>query len=293
MQSRQERDDKGDDMRATRTTLLTGGTGKTGSRVARRLQERGIPTRIGSRSGEPAFDWEDRTTWAGALHDVGSVYLSYYPDLAAPGAVLAVRAFLEVAIEQGVGRVVLLSGRGEEEAQAAERVVQESGLEWTVVRCSWFSQNFSESFLLEPLLGGEVALPSGDVPEPFVDVEDIAEVAAAALAEDGHVGTLYELTGPRLLTFADAVAEIAEATGREIRFVPVSVDEYAAALAEEKVPEEFASFIAYLFREVMDGRNTYLANGVERALGRPARDFSDYVRDAAASGVWNVDHERA
>ena len=165
--------------------------------------------------------------------------------------------------------------------------MQAAGVDWTVVRCAWFSQNFSENYLLEPLLSGEVVLPAGDVPEPFVDANDIADVAVAALTEDGHAGGLYELTGPRLLTFADAVAEIAAAAGREIRFVPLSVEEYASALDEEGVPAEFVSLLTYLFSEVLDGRNAQLADGVQRALGRAPKDFADYARDAAAAGAWN------
>ncbi|MGH2821844.1 MAG: SDR family oxidoreductase, partial [Thermoleophilaceae bacterium] len=148
------------------TTLVLGGTGKTGRRVAERLEARGVPVRVGSRSAEPPFDWEDRDTWAAALDGGGSVYISYYPDLAIPGAPDAVGSFAELAVERGVRRLVLLSGRGEEEAQRAERAVRDTGADWTIVRCSWFSQNFSESFLLESVLAGEVALPVDGVPEP-------------------------------------------------------------------------------------------------------------------------------
>jgi len=276
----------------TKKTLVLGGTGKTGRRVVERLEARGLPVRVGSRSGGVPFDWEERATWAPALRDVGSVYVSYYPDLAVPGAVVAVRSFVELAVERGVRRLVLLSGRGEEEARRAERAVQEvgeeAGAEWTVVRCAWFSQNFDESYLLGPVLGGEVVLPADGMPEPFVDAADIADVAVAALTEDGHAGEIYELTGPRLLTFAEAVGEISRVSGREIRYVPISVEEYESVLAEEKVPAEFVSFLTYLFGEVLDGRNAHLTDGVRRALGREPRDFHDYARDAAATGVWNV-----
>jgi uncharacterized protein YbjT (DUF2867 family) len=270
------------------TTLVLGGTGKTGRRVAQRLKARGVPTRVGSRSGEPSFDWGEEATWAPALRDVESVYVSYYPDLAVPGAPATVRSFAELAVENGVRRLVLLSGRGEEEAQRAERVVQEAGAEWTVVRCAWFSQNFSENYLLEPILGGEVVLPAGDVPEPFVDADDIADVAVAALREGGHAGELYELTGPRLLTFEDAIGEISRAAGRKIRYVPVSVEEYASMLSDQGVPAEFIWLLTYLFSEVLDGRNAYLTDGVRRALGREPKDFRAYAREAAATGIWGV-----
>ena len=271
----------------TKPTLIIGGTGKTGRRVAERLEQRGIPTRIGSRSADSPFDWEDSDTWAGALEGAGAAYISYYPDIAIPGAVEAVTALAATAMEHGVRRLVLLSGRGEEEAQRAERAVRESGADWTIVRCSWFSQNFSEGFFAEQVAAGEIVLPTTSVPEPFVDVEDIADVAALALAEDGHEGQVYELTGPRMLTFEEAVGEIAAATGREIRYVPVALQEYAAGAREQGEPEEIVGFLTYLFGEVLDGRNAVLTDGVKRALGRAPRDFSEFAREAAAAGVWS------
>ena len=271
----------------TKPTLIIGGTGKTGRRVAERLERRSIPTRIGSRSADPPFDWEDRDTWAGALEGARAAYISYYPDIAIPGAVEAVSALAATALEHDVRRLVLLSGRGEEEAQRAERAVRESGADWTIVRCSWFSQNFSEGFFAEAVAAGEVVLPVTSVPEPFVDVEDIADVAALALAEDGHEGQVYELTGPRMLTFEQAVGEIAAATGREISYVPVSLEEYEAGAREQGEPEEIVGFLTYLFGEVLDGRNAVLTDGVQRALGRAPRDFSEFVHEAAAAGVWN------
>ena len=183
---------------------------------------------------------------------------------------------------------MLLSGRGEEEAERAEQAVADSGAELTIMRATWFAQNFSEDYWREAVVSGEVALPAGDAPEPFVDADDIADVAVAALTDDRHVGELYELTGPRLLTFAEAVNEIAEATGREIRYVPVSIEEYAAAAAAQGVPGEVIELLSYLFAEVLDGRNAHLVDGVQRALGREPRDFGDYARATAASGVWDA-----
>ena len=270
------------------TTLVLGGTGKTGRRVARRLAALGHAVRVGSRSGRPPFDWQDRATWAPALRGVGAAYLSYYPDLAAPGAAETAGAFARLAVISGVSRLVLLAGRGEPETEVAEQAVRESGAELTIVRAAWFNQNFSEDFLLGPVLAGEVALPAGEVPEPFVDADDIAEVAVAALTQDGHAGQLYELTGPRLLTFAEAVAEIAVAAGRPIGYLPVPADDYAAAAVRQGVPAETVELLSYLFREVLDGRNARLADGVQRALGRQPRDFVSYALRTAASGIWNV-----
>jgi uncharacterized protein YbjT (DUF2867 family) len=218
---------------------------------------------------------------------VSAVYISYYPDLAVPGAPDVVGSFARLAMEKGVTRQVLLAGRGEPEGEQGEEAVRESGAELTILRSTWFAQNFSEDYMLEHVLAGQVALPAGDTPEPFVDADDIADVAVAAFTEPGHAGELYELTGPRLLTFAEAVQEIAAASGREVRYVPVSVEEHAAAAAAHGVPEEVIGLLTYLFSEVLDGRNARLADGVERALGRKPRDFADYARKAAAAGAWN------
>ena len=281
-----------DNAQETKTTLVLGGTGKTGRRVAKRLEARGLPVRVGSRSGEPPFDWEDRTTWAPALRGVESVYVTYYPDLAVPGAVAAVRLFSSLAVEARVRRLVLLSGRGEPEAERAELALQEvvdarAGAEWTILRSTWFMQNFSEDYMLEHVLSGEIRLPAGDVPTPFLDADDIADVAVAALTDEGHAGQLYELTGPRSLTFAEAAAEIAAATGHEVRYVPVSLEEHAAEAAEHGVPAEVVELLTYLFDEVVDGRNADTTDGVRRALGREPRDFADYARDVAAAGIWD------
>jgi uncharacterized protein YbjT (DUF2867 family) len=271
----------------TKATLVLGGTGKTGRRVVERLEGRDIPVRVGSRSGQPPFDWEDKATWERALRDVESVYVSYYPDLAVPGAVEAVRSFAEHAVGNGVRRLVLLSGRGEPEAERAEAAVRDSGADLAILRSTWFMQNFSEDYMLEHVLSGEIRLPAGDVPTPFLDVDDIADVAVAALTDDRHAGQLYELTGPRSLTFAEVAAEIAEATGREIRYVPVSLEEHAAEAAEHGVPAEVVELLTYLFDEVVDGRNANTTDAVRRALGREPRDFKDYAREAAATGVWD------
>jgi uncharacterized protein YbjT (DUF2867 family) len=267
------------------TTLVLGGTGKSGRRVAARLPH---DVRIGSRAGKPPFDWTDDTTWASALAGVESVYVSYYPDVSFPDAAPRVSAFARSAAEAGVIRLVLLSGRGEPEAEPAEQGVRDAGLEWTILRCSWFMQNFSEHFLHEPVLEGVIALPAGDVAEPFLDVDDLADVAVAALTRPGHGGRVYELTGPRLLTFTDVAAELSTATGRQVRYLPVTADEYAAAAAEAGIPAEEIEPLTELFVRVLDGHNAHLSGEVERVLGRPARDFADYARAAAAAGAWST-----
>ncbi|GGS35275.1 NmrA family transcriptional regulator [Actinokineospora fastidiosa] len=273
----------GNDMQVENPILVVGGTGKTGRRVAGRLAARGRAVRIGSRSGAPAFDWAYPGTWGAAVDGVRSAYLTYYPDLAFPGAVEAIAEFSEVAVKAGVERLVLLSGRGEEAAERAEGVVRDSGAAWSVVRCSWFNQNFSEAFLVDSVLDGRIALPAGDAVEPFVDADDIADVVVAALTEPGHDGEVYELTGPRALGFAEVAAELSAATGREIGYTPLTAAQFAAVLREHGLPEDFGE----LFTLILDGRNAHPADGVQRALGRAPKDFTDYARETAATGVWS------
>ncbi len=270
------------------TTLVLGGTGKTGRRVAEKLQARGVQTRIASRSTDLPFDWNDRSTWDAVLEGVTAAYVTYAPDLAIPGAKEAIRAFVEKAVTHGVQRIVLLSGRGEEEAQDCERIIQEAGVEWTIVRASWFNQNFSEGEFLGMVLDGAITLPTADIAEPFIDVNDIADVAVAALTEEGHAYEIYEVTGPRMMTFAELAQEISSAAGREVQFIQIPREAFAAAIAESGAPDDIAWLLNYLFETVLDGRNAYVCDGVQRALGREPTDFADYARRVAARGIWNT-----
>lgn len=270
------------DLAGNSTILVIGGTGKTGRRVAERLTGRGIPVRIGSRTGRPAFDWDEPATWDAALEGIGAAYVTYYPDLAFPGVSDLIAGFSAAALAHGVKKIVLLSGRGEDGALASEESVQNSGVAWTILRCNWFNQNFNESFFLGPVLEGVISIPAGDAVEPFIDADDIADVAVAALTEPGHDGQVYELSGPRLLGFHEVAREISIASGREIIYSPVTAAEYEVILAKEGLPRDFVD----LFTLILDGRNASLRDGVQRALGREPRDFSDFAREAAASGIW-------
>jgi uncharacterized protein YbjT (DUF2867 family) len=252
------------------------------------LRQAGKSVRMGSRSAAVPFDWERRETWGLALRNIQSVYVSYQPDLAVPGALDTVRSFFSQAIDAGAEKLVFLSGRGEPECQDAEKALQATKADWTILRSSWFNQNFSENFFLDPIRAGEVALPGTLAPEPFVDVDDLVDISVAALTSSSHSRQLYELTGPQALTFAEAVGEIAQATGRRIAFLPVSMEEYRAELLRQQVPREVVDLVMYLFATVLDGRNTPVMDGVQRALGRPPRSFSDYAQRTAATGIWGA-----
>ena len=271
----------------TAPILIIGGAGKTGGRVNALLKARGIATRPVSRSTTPSFDWARPETWATALDGVSRAYVTYHPDIAVDGAREAIAKLGHLAREKGLEQVVLLSGRGEPGAQSAEAALQASGVPWTIVRASWFNQNFSEGFLLDGVLAGEISLPAGAVPEPFIDADDIADVVVAALTDERHANRLYEVTGPRSLTFAEAVSEIAAGLGRPIRYTQIAPEDFVVTL-RAYVPEDIVQLLNELFAVVLDGRNTQVMRGVEEALGRPARDFTAYVRRTVAAGTWSV-----
>lgn len=267
--------------------LVLGGKGKTGRRVAEKLAALGKNIRIGSRSETPAFDWETPATWSSALEGISKVYITFQPDLAVPGAREAIEGFTAEAVRAGVQKMVLLSGKGEREAELCEQIVMNAGAGWTIVRASWFNQNFSESFFLDAILAGHVALPKSEALVPYVDADDIADVVVEALLDDQHNGQVYELTGPRQLTFPQVVQEISVASGRDIPFVPISMEEYTNLLKEFKVPDDYIWLVNYLFTEVLTESNSIVTGDVEKVLGRKPKDFSEYVRETAATGVWN------
>jgi uncharacterized protein YbjT (DUF2867 family) len=274
--------------KANSLTLVLGGTGKTGRRIVTKLKEKQVSIRIGSRSVTPAFDWNDQSNWDESLKDIEKVYLNYAPDLAIPGATESVKAFVERAKSHGVRHVVLLSGRGEAEAQACEKIVQESGIDWTIVRASWFYQNFSEGAFVDMVLSGQIILPVGSVSEPFIDADDIADVVVAALTEQGHTGEVYEVTGPRLMTFTDIASELSKITGRHISYVQIPHDDFIAGIGQSGAPREMIWLLDYLFSTVLDGRNAYLSNGVQRALRRQPRDFMEYAAAVAETNLWRI-----
>lgn len=275
------------------TILVTGATGKSGRRVVSRLRAAGHRVRAASRGGEHHFDWSDDTTWDAALTGASSVYI-----VQLDGTRL-VRPFVARAKRLGVRRVVLASGRGIDDPDYApdptgvrdalldsEAAVRDSGLEWTISRPGWFAQNFSEGFFADAVRTGRLRLPVGDGGASFVDAHDIAAVVAAALTRDGHSGRIYELSGPTVVTLAEAAAEIAATTGRDIRYVPISEAEYLAELEGQGLPPAEAAMYAGMLKPLRDNTDAYLSDGVERALGRPARSFAEFAASTTTAGGW-------
>lgn len=268
--------------------LVIGATGKTGRKVVEGLKQQNHNVRLGSRNNNPSFDWNDPSTWSNALAGMDKVYITYYPDLAVPGALEAVKALTEEAKKAGVKKAVLLSGKGEKEAERCEQAVANSGLDYTLVRASWFNQNFSEGAFLEPILAGNVALPMPHTKIPFVDTTDIAEVVVKVLLDESHNGKTYEITGPRTLTFEEAIKEIATATDRHIQYQAVSLETYKSMMQSAGLPPDYIWLLDYLFREVLGNeKNQVVTSDVEKVLGRKATDFKQYVQETMRTKIWN------
>ncbi|MCA6074999.1 NmrA family NAD(P)-binding protein [Fulvivirga sedimenti] len=268
--------------------LVIGGTGKTGHRVVKGLSELGHHVTVGSRKGTPAFDWEDYSTFAPALKGMDRAYIVYYPDLAVPGAKEAITALTEAALKEGVEKVVLLSGKGETVAEACEEIVANSGLNYTLVRASWFNQNFSEGAFLDFVLAGQVALPMPEAEIPFVDADDIAEVVTKVLVDDSYNGETITVTGPKKLTFGQIVKIMEQAIGRNIQYIPISIEEFKAGMKAAGLPDSYVWLFGYLFKEVLGNPdNQAVSNDVKRVLGRRATSFEEYVQKTLDTGVWN------
>lgn len=268
--------------------LVLGGTGKTGRRVVQRLEALGHEVRSASRASEPSFDWSKPEQWEAVLEGMDKAYVTYYPDLAVPGSKEAITQLVEIAERSGLKKLVILSGRGEPEAQKCESIALKSNINTVVVRVDWFMQNFSEYFFLDPIKAGVLAVPQAETKIPFIDLDDVADVALVALLNERYSNEVLELTGPDLINFREVVGEVSRATGRDIQYIPISIEEYTEMLRSLEVPEDFIWLITYLFTNVLDGRNASTTNTIEEILGRPAKSFSTFAREMAAAGVWEA-----
>ncbi|MEV6416328.1 NAD(P)H-binding protein [Kribbella sp. NPDC051718] len=282
-------------MTTTNPFLIIGGKGKTGRRVAEQLDARGVPYRLASRSSEQRFDWYDESTWSPTIAGIDTAYLA--PPVGPTGLAQAGR-FIQQAAAEGLRRVVLLSGRGVgspgrdfavyESSVELENSVRASGADWTIVRPAWFAQNFSEDFLFDYVLGGEIRLAAGDGGEAWIDTNDVGDVMAAALLDERHTGETYSLSGPRTLTLAEVAAELSTVTGRQVKYVDLEPEEFVAELVSYGQTLEDAESVRDLFAVIRHHRSEYVSEGVQEVLGRAPRDFADWARETAKTGVWSV-----
>ncbi len=264
--------------------LVTGATGKTGSRIAQQLEARGAAVRRAGRSFEPVFDWSRPETYQAALQGCRASYICYYPDYAFPGTAKALNAFTDAATRAGVEHLVMLVGRGETHAINAETVVRRSGIPTTVLRSAWFAQNFSEGAMLEGVIDRVIAMPGGNVREPIIDLDDLCEVASRMLMAVPGDRTL-ELTGPAALSFEEMTDILSRELNREITYQPISFDEFFDVL-NSVADQDYARIVTDIAQETFDGRNEPVSSDVELILGRPATHFATFARRAFKAGAW-------
>ena len=269
------------------TILVTGATGKTGSRISKLLEDAGHSVRRGSRRSNTVFDWQDTATWSATLHDVQSVYICFYPDFAVPGALDTLATFAEAAKSAGVERLVMITGRGERYAQLGEEILFNSGISTTILRSAWFAQNFSEGSLHQPVMENVIPMPGDGIGEPIVDLDDFAEVAVKVLTEFGHENRIYEITGPRVITFGEVANILTETLNRHIQYVPITFEAFHEEL-ERATDKAYADIVTSIARETFDGRNANLSGDVERLLNRPSSDFIEFALRASKTGCWDV-----
>lgn len=277
----------------TSPILILGGKGKTGRRVVTQLEAKGVPVRLASRSSERRFDWYDETTWPGIISGIHTAYLA--PPVGPSGLAQACR-FVEQAAADGLRRVVLLSGRGVgspgrefavyESSLDLEQALKSSGADWTIVQPAWFMQGFSEDFLREYVLAGEIRVSAGTGAEAWIDTDDVGDVMTTALLDESYVGQTLAISGPRTLTMTEIADELTTATGRKISYVDLDPEAHVAELIEQGLTPEDADAVRDLFAVIRNHRSEYVSDGVEQILGRAPRDFTDWARETAKTGVW-------
>lgn len=270
------------------TTLVLGGTGKTGTRVASRLTRRGLSVRTAARHGaDVAFDWDDAATHRLAVEGIDRLYL--VPPVMRTQFAEQVSAFLDLAEAAGVRHVTYLSAYGIDLAppEVALRTVEldlmdRPTLTHSIIRPAWFMQNFSETFL-KPI-DGAITVPSGDGGEAFVDVEDIAAVAAATLVEPAaHAGAEYAPTGPDTLTVSQAAGIIGRVTGQPIRHVDVDRQAWVEGVIASGVPAEYGEMLQMLTDTVASGLGSRPNDDIRAVTGRPPTRFVDFAQRTAAA----------
>ncbi len=264
--------------------LVTGATGTTGSRVVAALSQHGVPTRQATRTpsspGQVRLDWADRATYRDALRGVAAVYLIAPIGVVDP--VPLVEPFLEEALRQGVRRVVQLSSSALPEGApglgAVHRLVRTTMPEWTVLRPSWFMQNFvGQHLVARGVKRGEIVTATGNGKVAFIDAGDIAAVARRALTDDIPHNTEHLLTGPAALSYADAAAILTQQTGRAISHRSVSAEEMMALIAAQGIPAEFAKVLAAMDADIRGGAEDRVTDTVNAVTGRPAHGFRTFV----------------
>ena len=281
--------------------VVTGALGNVGSAVVKALSERGadvraadiapdaLTERFGQELEVARLDFGDAATFGPVLEGAQSLFLIRPPAISRVGPTL--NRFLDAAVEAGVEHVVFSSVAGAENDRIVphhrvEQHLLQSGLEWTMLRPGFFSQNIGSAYRRDIVEDDRVFIPAGEGRVAFIDARDIGEVAALALTEDGHRGQAYHLTGPEAMTIDEVAAVLSDVLGRTIRYEPASALGYFRHLRGQGLVVVQAVVQTILHVGLRKGDAEPVTDTVERLLGRPARTVREYLTDYAAT--WSV-----
>lgn len=279
----------------TGKVLVLGGTGKTGGPLVRRLTEEGHGVKCASRSGAAPggaegcrFDWYAAESHGAALDGVGSIYL--IAPLGAPDPLQVMQPFIETAIARGVGRFVLLSSSLLEEGGPAMGMVhaflRQCAPQWAVLRPSWFMQNFViDPHLTSICSEGAIYSATDDGLVPFIDAEDIAEVALHALTDARPTANDLLITGPQAISYDQVAATIGGVVGRPVRHVRLTAEQLAKRFEDAGIPAEYATMLAGLDRAIAAGAEARTTDIVEKVTGHPPASFESFAQ--AHAGQWH------
>jgi uncharacterized protein YbjT (DUF2867 family) len=269
------------------TFLILGGTGKVGRRLGQSLTAAGHAARAASRHAAVRFDWAEPATWPDALAGTDGLFII------GPGSATdwsgRLTSLLTTAQSAGTKHAVLLSARGVEflpggAVGQSEQALREGPLSWTILRPSHFAQNFTEAMFVP--VDGVITTAVGTGAEPFIDVADVADVAAAVLARDTWHETTLELSGPEAITFAEAAAILTQASGTSVRFADESDASHVARLRAAGTPEGYIEWRMAMLGGIRSGADAYLSDGVQAVLGRPATSFREWARREVPAAAW-------
>lgn len=274
------------------SVLVTGSRGKTGRLLVEALrQSEGVRVIAASRQsdGDRRLDWDDKATWKSALSGAEALYLvkptNNLTDPHAEDVAERVRGFLASA--DRLKRVVLLSEIGAADRDEAldekrvERAVEQSGLDWTILRPNWFMQNFSDpSFYLKAIREeGRIAVPKSGMPTSFIDSRDIADCAAKILLHGGHAQKYYTLTGQSSHTWSDAMSMISKAAGHSVTYSDVPLEEFLSRAHYQSLPARVMAHHRKVYELLSSIEAGKVTGDTERILNRSARGFEDFVRE--------------
>ncbi len=280
------------------TILITGATGNVGVEVVKALQSYQADIRVAARHVDSAraklgngigyvrFDFERPETYAAAFHDVRRLFLVRPPHISDVSRHIA--PAIRAAYDTGVEQIVFLSLLGVEKNRVVphakiEQAIQAAGVSWTFLRCSFFMQNLNTTHRDELRDASEIFVPAGFGKTSFIDVRDIGLIGAKALIEDGHGNKAYDLTGTEALTYDDVAAALSTALGRPIRYTNPSLLAFVTRWLARGTPLSFALVMAAIYTTARLGLAGYVADDVERLLGRKPITLAQYAEDYRSS----------